>query len=432
MIVVISDIHLNDGTVCTGTDAGAAELFWENLRDQVDRAGHRSDGSIKPVDTVDLILLGDIFDFIRSNRWLAECARPWDPINAIVPTVSAICEDIIATNSEFLAVFKENAQKPIKVTGGEVTVNVHYMVGNHDWMLWASVPAMHDVRKRIVEVMGLSKTVGRQFCWTIGENQYLETQCLKHRTYVQHGDMHDSVNYHAWQGRGAASLGDAIVIELVTAWPRKALELVAQRSPNHSLSAQTVERIKEIDNVRPSSQAAVYARRVIESLTDPIHRAALSDALKECTSAITKTEIYRRVLKNNPTVALQIAALNWLQPFVPTPVMSAITWVADLFDTGYATAASKEKWVDTNWCDFVVYGHTHVAEVTGIGAPMLGKQKIYINSATWRPSHTEIKMGKLESFPYFHQKNMTWVAIYQGNERKGKTHEIWDGSLGLK
>ena len=35
MIVVISDLHLNDGTVCTGTDAGAAEVFWENLKDQV-------------------------------------------------------------------------------------------------------------------------------------------------------------------------------------------------------------------------------------------------------------------------------------------------------------------------------------------------------------------------------------------------------------
>jgi len=80
----------------------------------------------------------------------------------------------------------------------------------------------------------------------------------------------------------------------------------------------------------------------------------------------------------------------------------------------------------------VIYGHTHLAQTVGIGTSADAHDKLYINAATWRPMNTEITIGDIESFPYFHQKVMTWVAVYTNGERRGKTHEVWNGQLGLK
>jgi len=432
MIVVISDLHLNDGTVCTGTDAGAAEVFWENLKDQVNTAGKRSDGTYKAVESLELIMLGDIFDFIRSDRWLAEGVRPWDPIKKIAPTLQQICQDIMSTNAEFLEIFRKNTASPIIVDGGsKVPVNLHYMVGNHDWMLHHQDPCMDFVRQLVTVSMGLSTNVGPQFCWTVEESKYLTQQCKQHRTYVRHGDIHDSDNYHTWLGRDASSMGDAIVVEFVTAWPRVCAELVASRS-NTPIDDETMDRIKEIDNIRPSSQSPIYARRVIDAVQDPVHKKAMTDALKQCTDALNKSEMFKNVLKNDPLGAIKFYALGFFHPFIPIKLISLVTKIADNWNTKYAKAASKEKWIKQNLCDFVIYGHTHLAQTVGIGTSVDAHDKLYINAATWRPMNSEITIGDIQSFPYFHQKVMTWVAVYTNGERRGKTHEVWNGQLGLK
>ena len=57
---------------------GTMDLVCERLCDLAWRASWRADGSYRPIDRIDLVLLGDVLDIMGSRRWLASPCRPWD------------------------------------------------------------------------------------------------------------------------------------------------------------------------------------------------------------------------------------------------------------------------------------------------------------------------------------------------------------------
>ena len=78
MLVVLSDLHLTDGTSGETISSGAFEVFAERLQDMALAASLRVDGSYRPLEQLDVLLLGDVLDVIRSTRWLArKDVRPW-------------------------------------------------------------------------------------------------------------------------------------------------------------------------------------------------------------------------------------------------------------------------------------------------------------------------------------------------------------------
>jgi hypothetical protein len=82
MLVVISDLHLTDGSNGVGLDPGALELFAPRMAELALRASWRRDGRYRPLERIDLLLLGDVLDFTRSRRWLETLSRPWSALNA--------------------------------------------------------------------------------------------------------------------------------------------------------------------------------------------------------------------------------------------------------------------------------------------------------------------------------------------------------------
>ena len=69
MLVIISDLHLKDGTSGTSITPDAFRIFAERLQSMAYRASWRTDGKYRPVEVIDLVLLGDVFDHILSSRW---------------------------------------------------------------------------------------------------------------------------------------------------------------------------------------------------------------------------------------------------------------------------------------------------------------------------------------------------------------------------
>ena len=78
MLAIISDLHLNDGSNCPRLPPGTIDLVCERLCDLAWRASWRADGCYRPIDRIDLVLLGDTLDIMSSRRWLASPCRPWD------------------------------------------------------------------------------------------------------------------------------------------------------------------------------------------------------------------------------------------------------------------------------------------------------------------------------------------------------------------
>ena len=70
MLVIVSDLHLGDGTTANSIAPNAFHLFANRLNETAYFASFRKDGTYRPLETLDLVLLGDILDPIHSTRWL--------------------------------------------------------------------------------------------------------------------------------------------------------------------------------------------------------------------------------------------------------------------------------------------------------------------------------------------------------------------------
>ena len=81
MLVFLSDVHLTDGSSGTTINPAAFAKFCRILADVIGKGRERANQ--KPIEKVEIVLLGDIFDVIRSNVWLRQQNN--DPHNPIRP-----------------------------------------------------------------------------------------------------------------------------------------------------------------------------------------------------------------------------------------------------------------------------------------------------------------------------------------------------------
>ena len=70
MLVIVSDIHLGDGTCGKSISASAFHLFADRLQELAFNASWRTDGTFSPVEEIDILLMGDILDPLHSTLWL--------------------------------------------------------------------------------------------------------------------------------------------------------------------------------------------------------------------------------------------------------------------------------------------------------------------------------------------------------------------------
>ena len=236
MLVIISDLHLTDGTSGQTIKENAFRIFTERVRDMACDASFRQDNTYKPVERIDILLLGDILDVIRSTAWLEDDAntRPWsDPSNnAFIEKVKEISDAILEQNASSLAHLRNLSQEngltlpPPDDTGTQpayeksecpVAVKIHYMVGNHDWFYHLPGDAYNPLRENVVEAMGLANDSTAGFPHDPEESVELARVLREHEVLARHGDIYDPFNFA--EDRDASSLGDCIVVELLNPLP---------------------------------------------------------------------------------------------------------------------------------------------------------------------------------------------------------------------
>src|SRR6187200_981411 len=175
MLVIISDLHLTDGTSGESISPGAFHLMAERIEDLALRASCRTDGSYRPIDRIDVLLLGDVLDVIRSAHWLTSPVRPWDNPHSpeMLETVGMITRGILRENEGGLGVLRTLANegairlapanhlaRPIPARSTQpVQVRIHYMIGNHDWFFHLKGPGYDAIRREVVTSLGLVNRV---------------------------------------------------------------------------------------------------------------------------------------------------------------------------------------------------------------------------------------------------------------------------------
>jgi UDP-2,3-diacylglucosamine pyrophosphatase LpxH len=437
MLVVISDIHLTDGSSGQTIHAGAFRAFVENLRGSVQDACWRADGSFMPVDRCDLVMLGDVLDIIRSDQWCSNSSnlRPWSGNDLIGDAVLGITGRILEHNAPALA--------HIKNLGGQVTVSdgkggshdiplfIHYFVGNHDWFLRLPGPQYDAARLAVCTAFGLANDPKKPFPHLLGEADPSVVELIRaHRLYAQHGDIYDEMNFEARQGRNYSSLGDCIVVELVNRFPIAVKEELGLAQDDPDFLA-----LREIDNVRPllaipswiqgvlrrstldkpakDKVMEVWERLVDEFLDLPFVRALDIWGFDK----VDKLEIGLRI-----TGGLSLRLLT-----IASETLNSLTWRDSL-----AKHALKEDALLRGDADYVAYGHTHSPEIISLDLVPFGanvREQVYFNTGTWRRVHQRCirEPGSFE-FGSFHV--MTYVSFFRSGERGGRRYEAWTGQLG--
>lgn len=445
MLVIISDLHLTDGTSGETIRPGALREFRESLRQLAYDACWRSDKQYVPIDGIDLVLLGDILDVIRSTRWCTAPpeVRPWGNQNdaRFSEMVGRITEDVIRNNQESLDILKslhepQIVSLPPSAEGGGVSIGsvnrvpvplrIHYLVGNHDWFFHLRGPAHDAIRKMIVDAIGLENSPTIPFPHEPFESQVLEKIYRDHRVFARHGDIFDSSNFE--HSRDASSLGDAIVVELLDKFGVVVRERLGSRLPD-----QCAAGLKEIDNVRPLSIIPIWVEGLLSNTCTP----ALAQEIKHIWNELVHEFLELDFVKTRPFGSSLRVKLGFeISSELPMSGLSDIAaWFGSKFAGGRAESfypyAMHEKGFTEGWAKFIVYGHTHHYEIVPLRTLLQDSgstSQIYINSGTWRPVHELARLHPgQKNFIGYHV--MTYLAFFKGDERKGKAFETWTGAL---
>jgi UDP-2,3-diacylglucosamine pyrophosphatase LpxH len=453
MLVIISDIHLGDGTTASSISPTAFDLFSNRLSETAYFASFRRDGSYRPIESLDLLLMGDILDPLHSTLWLDTApgtlhyTRPWTDSSKpeFARTLAETTKAIIAMNQESLQVLRRCAngdvvQLPPASARGEpdgqsrdripVNVRIHYMIGNHDWYYHLPGSAFDEIRKMIIDSMGLCNDM-RPFPYELDEDLALREILRSYRVFARHGDYYDSFNFNREKGRDRATLGDVFTMDVCNRYPVEVLKRYGDQLP-----IGIIDSLRRITNVRPALATPLWISGQIKrhaggtSLESELKKVwdDLCDQFLELDVVREQDKAFKFDIVDAMQLLLKISKRASFET-----VNDIVIWVHDrLRENGRSLAENALQEPDflSNAARFVVYGHTHQHEIIPLdadGEPPNEQDQLYINSGTWR-SYYDLAVKDPKEQKFVRYQTLTYLTFYKDDERSGRRFETWSGA----
>jgi len=473
MLVIISDLHLGDGTTATSIPASAFYLFAKRLRQDAHFASLRF-GTYHPIEELDVILLGDILDPIHSTRWFfpagdpsfsrltapgeADYVRPWSDPNdpKFAAKLMEVTRAILDRNAEAMGILRKLASgefiqfdptgergerdsaNPQKIP---LKVRFHYMVGNHDWYYHLKGEAFDPIRAEIIRAIGLSNTSApfpfdlRKFDpaspWEEDDSPALRRLFEEYRVFARHGDLFDSFNFDREKGRDAATLGDAFTVEVVNKYP----EVLHRTS---GFDPMVVEKLRQITNVRPALATPVWINGQIKSLAMQNQLGAAGEnELKKVWDGLAAEFLELDFVKQADKsykfdIVDKLQAAIFFSKLVSFEVIDTLTLRLQAgkrssADRSFAKYALREPALVDYEANYIVYGHTHHHETIPLDHDTTTGNQIYFNSGTWHTYYDLARKDPAERkfIPY---KALTYITFYKPHEHDDRNFETWSGA----
>jgi hypothetical protein len=461
MLVIVSDLHLSDGTTGMRTPAGAFELFRARLEDMAYDASQRVDGTYRPIQSLDLLLLGDILDPVSTTRWTDKqkgepgYARPWSrpDDSAFVNKVGEITDRILQQNAVGLEVLCRMASgegislpPPTKAHRADsrsaerlpVRVRIHYMIGNHDWYYHLPGLGLDRIRQKITHAMGLSNEAA-PFPYVPSESELLDGILKQHSVFARHGDYYDPYNLFN-RDRDRASLSDVVCVELM-----KRIGVLIRSELLGKLPDGFFGDLDEMGSIRPELMTPVWIASLLDRYqATPAQREKIDEIWHALVEQFSKLDIldefdqpFKFDMVDGLQAVLKFARLVSIDNLNDWTL--AIERLMGRIGLGGRTNSTYEKYAvqedayKSREARFIVYGHTHRFSVTALrstsknGMPL---DQVYLNAGTWLPVHDTCD-GDSNNKGFIFHKTMGYLGIYQGEERRGKAYETWNGTLDL-
>jgi UDP-2,3-diacylglucosamine pyrophosphatase LpxH len=397
---------------------------------------------------------------IRSEEWneLPEAVMPWTKPNEDIffATIEKIVTNILHFNQSSFRILKgignnEDIKIPMAMTPAgikekmiqkigsvasaekvPVKVNIHYMIGNHDWFFYIDDPRLNNVRNQVIDALGLANEKDKPFPYYRGDCAVIKEMQDAHRVFAEHGDQFDKTNFQA-PHRNASSVGDVVVIKLLNAIPSR-IEKYIKHKMGDSIDAAKQERffkqLKEIDNLRPYTLAPAWITQLIHETE--MDEKIVNEAINYALQASLKEFIRNTIVSKDIILKLKM----WIARMILSNArISKLSSIIDYTSFGKDRIESYKKYAiglaKDQEKDFFIMGHTHYAEVVPISNYVdkegIKRSKIYINTGTWRSLH----LRAIDDKSFVSYTTMTIAGFFKSDERKGRPFEFWTGSLAL-
>lgn len=453
MLVIISDVHLGDGTTAESIPPSAFQLFGERLRETAYFASWRADGSYRPIESIDLVLMGDILDPLHSTRWLdtvpgdSKYFRPWsdskDPLYSA--KLREVTHAILAENKEIFEVFRRCADgttvsiPPANLRGEPdheteeripLKVRTHYMTGNHDWYYHLPGESFDQIRQEVIEAMGLSNP-NSSFPHEPDEYPPLKDILNRYKVFGRHGDCYDSFNFDREKGRDHSALGDVFTMEVLNRFP-----IEVQNRFGDQLPEGIVDSLRRLTNIRPVLATPLWISSQIKNYAG---NKALENDLKGVWDDICDEFLHLDYVRETDK-AFQLDIVDAMDVIVKlsrrasfSTINDLVIWMHDKLGSGeqsFADHALREPAFLDDSARYIVYGHTHHHEIIPLDEdikPPHTESQIYFNAGTWHSYYAlAIKNPKEQKFvPY---QALTYLMFYKDDERNGHHFETWSGA----
>ncbi|NOY91591.1 MAG: hypothetical protein GXP55_10355 [Deltaproteobacteria bacterium] len=392
MLICVSDIHLTDalhGSHVTREET--FERFWTRISAaRGERPAH-------------ICFVGDLFDLVRSPRWLDGAFRPYhDPDTHVQAVVLEIVERIVAREQGFFDAIRRRVEE-----GG---LEVSYLLGNHD-RLFAHCPEARRVAWRAL--------TGRD------EDVEFRTEQVfpDHGVLAYHGHLGDPVNESL---DGGGTIGDALGVELITRFPRMMRRIVGEEG-----SAI----LEDIDDVRPIYAVPSWVRHVgvvQKALLRPVNRTWAGLVEDFLSKRFVRQWIrsqrkgFRLDTGKKLELMLQLSTKRLVARGQDQRLTKLYKVVQHGFD-GRMAARAVEQLSAKKGLRFVVNGHSHFASMVPLGS-IDGRPAAYFNTGTWRTVHQiGNALGGRPSFLAYDA--MTYLVFFPSGDPLGRDYEWWTGAM---
>lgn len=398
MLIVLSDLHFAESNSYNLGD----QQYNHNLPSSVYKTYFREIADLireDPIERIDIVLAGDIFELNRSTFWFKDSLRPYVNNNAVEPgspleeRIIEIIDAIVADYrvSEALALFRGLST----LFGKPVTLR--YIPGNHDRLCNASA----RIRRRIRSYLGMEDSD------VAFPNQYVHIVNGAAMVLVRHGHEYDRSNFSlnvatmpvipTFIGKEAYDepvIGDIITLEIATKIPQAFKDYYSVETIMGVEALSSIyQRLNDFDNVRPTSALMSFlfstpglSQKEVWRFIEPVFIKALNDIAIDPSMADRLVEFGGLVGFAAAILRLVLKTRLWRKGIPFWLAKSLIRPAFAKTDLGPQTKLiSREECLQPGNSGVVaiVAGHTHDPVVELLQSEK-GQERYYINDGTFR------------------------------------------------
>jgi len=435
MLVFISDLHFVDGSAGQhNLPPRAFEYFFDDLTAIANKPSNH-------IKEIKLVLLGDIFDLIRTENWFDYPVdeRPWGSNEHAIEVHALTLFDAITEHPENSQTFQllRQGMTDLQMKCDLATEpTLSYLPGNHDRL----VNRYSSLRKKVCDCLGIKSV------WHDPSAPFPHTyEDPAYGVFARHGHEYDKFNYEGGIAYTEADyqlvpIGDPITTELVARLPytlARRLEGVSGLTPEEK--AHIKRNFQEIENVRPLSTVIEWllyqvqqSRTLKETIEDTVEEVIdYFDSLDFVKNWYDRHDKWTDWRDEADKIQAFLFLLRHFKLDRTETLWELAMQARDYFIKDDLLEAAPREFIHIdNNIRYLVYGHSHdplVSAVMSTPASPAPVEKVYLNTGTWRGRY--FKSAQDHSFiPW---KNMTYVIFYREGERKNPfpVFETWTGSL---